>query len=261
VQRIKNQTLLQWNPYQYFIYRQIDTKVEIIRSEERGFFDHGWLKTYHTFSFAEYYNPQRMHFGAIRVLNDDVVDPHMGFGTHAHQNMEIISVPLQGALKHKDSMGTSGVITSGEVQVMSAGTGINHSEMNAGDVPVNFLQIWIFPDKKNVKPRYDQKEFKSKNKENIQQLLVSPDGREDSLWIYQKAYISKLQLTGTKEYKYSRYRKENGILSFLIQGQIVISEIEINERDTILTPGNEKIIITQYSDVSEILFIEVPMLT
>lgn len=233
--------------------------MEILRSEDRGYFDHHWLKTYHTFSFADYYNPKRMRFGTIRVFNDDVVDPHMGFGTHPHENMEIISIPLYGALEHKDSTGTSGIIASDEVQVMSAGTGVFHSEMNPGEVPVNFLQIWILPDRKDVKPRYDQKEFRSENRENIQQLLVSPDGRDGSLWIYQKAYMSRLLLTEKKEFEYSWFGSQNGVLIFLIKGRVEIDKLVLNERDTLLISNSSTLKICSFSGDAEILFIEIPM--
>ena len=233
--------------------------MEIIRSGDRGYFNHGWLKTHHTFSFADYYNAQRMRFGAIRVLNDDVVEANQGFGTHPHQNMEIISIPLYGALEHVDSTGISGIITSQEVQVMSAGTGVYHSEMNPLDEAVNFLQIWIFPDKKNVNPRYEQKSFESNDRKEKLQLLVSPDGRDDSLWIHQQAFISRIKIIRNSEFKYQRYMHQNGILTFIINGRVQTNGSELEKRDTILSSKSESIKISALSNDVDILFIEIPM--
>jgi len=235
--------------------------VEIIRSTDRGYNDHGWLKTYHTFSFAEYYNRERTQFGALRVLNDDIVEVKNGFGIHPHQNMEIISIPLSGSLEHKDSTGIHGIITQDEVQVMSAGTGVNHSEMNPGDIAVNFLQLWIVPDKMNVEPRYDQKAFDKKGSLYKLQLLVSPDGRENSLWIYQQAFISRVQMNQGNKYEYKRFYEDHGVLIFLLKGRIQIGSETIHERDTILADTNDKVRITSSSTGTEILFVEVPMLT
>jgi quercetin 2,3-dioxygenase len=233
--------------------------MEIIRSGDRGYFNHGWLKTHHTFSFADYYNAQRMRFGAIRVLNDDIVEANQGFGTHSHQNMEIISIPLYGALEHKDSTGISRIITSQEVQVMSAGTGVYHSEMNPLDEAANFLQIWIFPDKKNVNPRYKQKSFQANNRKEKLQLLVSPDSRDESLWIHQQAFISRINISRNTEFKYPRYVNQKEILTFIIDGRIQINGLELEKRDTILSDKSESIKIAALSNEVDILFIEIPM--
>ena len=166
-------------------------KKVIHKAATRGHANHGWLNSYHSFSFAGYYNPERIHFGALRVLNDDSVAAGMGFGTHPHDNMEIISIPLSGDLKHKDSMGTEATIKQGDIQVMSAGTGISHSEMNANkDKEVKFLQIWVFPNKKNVQPRYGQITLdESKMKNNLLQV-VSPNADDEGVWIHQDAWFS-----------------------------------------------------------------------
>ena len=156
------------------------------KADSRGHADHGWLLSRHTFSFADYYNPERINFGLLRVLNDDIVKPSMGFGTHPHDNMEIISIPLNGSLRHQDSMGNRHVITAGEVQVMSAGTGVTHSEYNNSDTEeVNFLQIWVFPRKRNLTPRYGQKRFKKQDRRNDFQLIVSPEQDSEAILINQ----------------------------------------------------------------------------
>jgi len=175
------------------------------KADTRGIANHGWLNSHHTFSFASYFNPERMGFGTLRVINDDVVAPSMGFGTHPHQNMEIISLPLRGALKHKDTMGNSHVIKKGEVQAMSAGTGVSHSEYNNSKTEdVNFLQIWVMPKKLNIAPNYSQKEFSAEQRKNKFQLVVSPDGRENTVSINQDAFFS---LSDLKEGKTIEYKE------------------------------------------------------
>jgi redox-sensitive bicupin YhaK (pirin superfamily) len=232
--------------------------MEVIRSNERGFFDHGWLKTYHTFSFADYYNPQRMHFGMLRVVNDDIVEGNQGFGKHPHKDMEIISIPLYGSLAHEDSTGAKGVILSNEVQVMSAGTGVVHSEQNPSVERVNFLQIWIFPNKKNVTPRYGQKKFDEKDLTDQFRLLVSPDGREDSLWIHQNAFVSRIKSTTENELLYKPFETKNGVFLFVLEGKATLDSITLNRRDTLLANPDELVNIQPQPD-SQFLFIEVPM--
>jgi redox-sensitive bicupin YhaK (pirin superfamily) len=166
------------------------TQTVLHRASTRGDANHGWLKSRHTFSFANYYDPERMHFGAIRVINDDIVAPGMGFGTHPHDNMEIISIPLEGDLEHKDSMGNTTVIRHGDIQVMSAGTGIKHSEYNKNDdSPVKFLQIWVFPNKRGVTPRYDQITLNTEDRKNRFQQILSPSSEDDGVWIHQNAWF------------------------------------------------------------------------
>lgn len=166
-------------------------KIIVHKAGSRGFADHGWLKSNHTFSFANYYNPERIRFGTLRVLNDDIIEGGSGFGEHPHDNMEIISIPVYGALEHKDSMGNKKVIHDNEVQVMSAGRGVYHSEYNhSKSDDANFLQVWIFPKEKDIDPGYAQREFNENDLKNNLRLLVSPDKNTDTLWINQDAYIS-----------------------------------------------------------------------
>ena len=177
-------------------------KTVLHKANTRGHADHGWLDTHHTFSFANYYNPQRMNFGVLRVLNDDVVSAGRGFGTHPHDNMEIISIPLEGDLEHKDSMGNVAVIKEGDVQVMSAGTGIFHSEYNKNkDKAVKFLQIWMFPNKRNVTPRYDQITLKEADNRNKLQQILSPSADDEGVWVHQNAWFHLGKLDkGTKRF-------------------------------------------------------------
>ena len=182
------------------------------KADTRGNANHGWLQSRHTFSFANYYNPERMNFGALRVLNDDSVAAGMGFGTHPHDNMEIISIPLEGDLEHKDSMGNISVIKHGDIQVMSAGTGIFHSEYNKNkDRLVKFLQIWVFPDKKNVTPRYDQITLDLADRHNKLQQILSPDAEDTGVWIHQKAWfhLGKFEKGISTEYKIKAKMKYN----------------------------------------------------
>ena len=202
--------------------------MEIIKAKERGYFDHGWLKTYHTFSFADYYNPGRMNFGRLRVFNDDVVEGHEGFGLHSHQNMEIISIPLEGKLEHQDSTGKNGILGINEVQVMSAGKGVQHSEKNPESVPVNFLQIWIFPDETNIMPRYDQKKFDESGSINQFQLLVSPNSAKGSLRIHQDAFLSRITFTDKKQVTYNSYKPANAVVIFVLEGSVLVNNASCN---------------------------------
>jgi quercetin 2,3-dioxygenase len=234
-------------------------KSVIHRANSRGYFDHGWLKTFHTFSFAGYYDKSRVHFGMLRVLNDDIVEAGEGFGTHPHDNMEIVTIPLTGALAHKDSMGHEEVITANEVQVMSAGTGITHSEYNASDkAPVNLLQIWVFPKEHNVKPRYDQRIFDPFLMKNAIFTVVSPDKGEDSLWLNQDAYFSLSELDEGKEAEYKINTKGNGLYVFVIEGRIQAEDETLGTRDGMGIEDIESFSVKALSG-SKILFIEVPM--
>ncbi|MFN8673505.1 MAG: pirin family protein [Candidatus Sericytochromatia bacterium] len=224
----------------------------------RGVADHGWLHSKHTFSFADYYNPERMHFGVLRVINDDIVEAGMGFGTHPHNNMEIISIPLEGSLAHKDSMGNSSVITSGEVQIMSAGTGITHSEFNHSKTDlVNFLQIWVLPKELGIKPRYGQKKFDlSRNKFN---LVVTPDkNSEEAVWINQDAYFYLAKTDENNTLEYTLNNKNHGLYIFLIDGEIEISDEKLSKRDAIGISDLENISIKSLKN-SYILLMEVPL--
>lgn len=228
-------------------------------SATRGHANHGWLDTYHTFSFAGYHNPKRMHFGVLRVLNDDTVAPGMGFGTHPHNNMEIISIPLFGDLEHKDSMGNSGVIKQGDVQVMSAGTGIHHSEFNKNkDKEVKFLQIWVFPDKENVTPRYDQVSLDSNVSKNKWQQVVSPNKDDEGAWIYQNAWFNMTQLDEGKSLDYQIHDQGNGIYIFIIDGNIEVGGHDLNRRDGLGLWEIDKINVKAKSN-AEVLLMEIPM--
>ncbi len=198
----------------------------------RGHADHGWLKSYHTFSFANYYNPERIHFGALRVLNDDTVMAGRGFGRHPHDNMEIVSIPLSGDLEHKDSMGNHAVIRERDVQVMSAGTGIFHSEYNLNkDKEVKFLQIWIFPDRKNVTPRYDQISLREVEKENKFYQILSPNPDDEGVWIYQQAWFHMGKFTESRTVDYPLKNKDNGVYVFVIEGKATAAGQELGKRD------------------------------
>ena len=207
-------------------------KTTIHKASSRGHINYGWLDSHHTFSFADYYNPERIHFGKLRVLNDDIVAPGKGFGKHPHDNMEIISIPVKGSLMHEDSMGHRQIISEDEVQVMSAGTGIIHSEINASNnEAVNFLQIWILPDKKNIKPVYDQKYFDRENAKNKWQILI--DNENDSLKINQKATISRLYLQRGNAISYKTKDNNSKCYLFVIDGEFAINDNIISKRDGI----------------------------
>lgn len=228
-------------------------------SETRGRANHGWLKSFHTFSFADYYNPERMNFGALRVLNDDSVDPNMGFGMHPHKDMEIITIPLEGVVEHKDSMGNSGQIKKGEVQVMSAGTGVRHSEMNPSkDVTARFLQIWVIPNRLNVEPRYEQKDFSTLDKNNKFITVVSPDGREGSLKIWQNAFFSLSHLQNGKSITYEKKSADNGLYVFIISGEVDINGETFSTRDGVGIENFDSIEFSAHQE-SEILLMEVPL--
>jgi redox-sensitive bicupin YhaK (pirin superfamily) len=235
-------------------------KTILHKATTRGHADHGWLNSYHTFSFAGYYNPQRMHFGALRVLNDDTVAPGMGFGRHPHDNMEIISIPTFGDLEHNDSMGNKQVIRQGDVQVMSAGTGIQHSEMNKNsDKEVRFFQIWIFPDKKNVKPRYDQKNFSDAEKHNKLLTVVSPIGSNDGgVQIHQNAWFNLGKFDKDFTTVYDLKNKENGVYAFVIEGNVTINGEKLDRRDGLAITEADKLEIKADSD-AELLLMEVPV--
>ncbi|HKL33135.1 MAG TPA: pirin family protein [Tangfeifania sp.] len=232
----------------------------IHKANERGIADHGWLKTAHSFSFANYYNPEKVNFGKLRVLNDDIVAPSKGFGMHPHEDMEIITIPLSGALKHSDNMGNEGVITTGEVQVMSAGSGVLHSEFNASDSePVSLFQIWVFTDEKGHEPRYDQKKFNPKERKNKWQLLISPDGQNDSLWIHQNAFISVIDIENEISVDYELKAEENGVYFMLIEGQATIDDAPLEKRDAVGFWEIIKPMKISFSKKSKLLAIEVPM--
>ncbi|MCE9599850.1 MAG: pirin family protein [Spirochaetia bacterium] len=235
-------------------------KTIIHRNATRGHEDHGWLDTHHTFSFANYHNPERVHFGALRVLNDDIVSPAMGFGAHPHDNMEIISIPLVGDLEHKDSTGNGSIIRRNDVQIMSAGTGIFHSERNpSADQEVNFLQIWIFPKLKDIAPRYGQRTYSPEDRKNKLQLVVAPEDKsEETLYINQDAWLSLGSLDAGKELNYSLHRQTNGVYAFLIAGETSINGETLHSRDGAAFSETDELTIQAVED-AEILLIEVPL--
>lgn len=229
------------------------------KAETRGHANHGWLNSYHSFSFANYYNPERMHFGVLRVLNDDQVEAGMGFGTHPHDNMEIISIPLEGDLEHKDSMGTVAVIKNGDVQVMSAGSGITHSEYNKNkDKQVKFLQIWVFPNKKNVQPRYGQVTLNEADRHNKLQQIISPNPEDAGAWIQQNAWFHLGKFDKGVSSDYTIKAKGNGVYAFVLKGTVTINGQELNTRDGLGIWDTDTLAIKAGSD-AEFLLMDVPM--
>ena len=232
----------------------------IHKAATRGHADHGWLRTNHTFSFADYYNPERVHFGALRVLNDDYIAGGMGFGTHPHDNMEIITSPLEGDLEHKDSMGNGTVIKHGDVQVMSAGTGITHSEYNHNKTkPVTLLQIWIFTNKRNVTPRYDQITLDVNERRNKLQQILSPNSDDEGVWIHQDAWFHIGRFDQNFETTYTWKKQGNGVYVFVIKGDITVNGTALNERDGSGIWNTDSMSIQANSADAELLIIEVPM--
>lgn len=236
-------------------------KTIIHKANTRGYADHGWLKSHHTFSFASYQNPERMNFGMLRVLNDDVVKPKMGFGTHPHQNMEIISIPLKGALSHKDSMDNKRSIEVGEVQVMSAGTGLTHSEFNDSKTnDVNFLQLWIITEEKNVKPNYEQRKFSKENQKNKLETVVAPKDKLEgnALPINQQAYIYRAAIESGNSIMLSLKNENNGLYIFVEYGEVEVEGNVLFNRDAIGISEFEKTSL-KAEKTSEVIIIEVPM--
>jgi len=233
-------------------------KTVLHKANTRGHNSFGWLNSYHSFSFGHYYNPERMHFGALRVLNDDTVAPGMGFGKHPHDNMEIVSIPLSGDLHHQDSTGRNEIIRQNDVQIMSAGSGIAHSEMNANkDQQVKFLQIWVMPKELNITPRYEQKSFKPADRANQIFTVVAPDN-QDAVWINQDAWFSLANFEAAKNDEYFLRQMDNCVYVFVINGSVTINDTVLHERDGlgIWDIGSIKI---EANTNTELLLIEVPM--
>jgi len=231
----------------------------IHRANTRNSADFGWLKVKHTFSFANYYNPERMGFGALRVLNDDTILGGKGFGTHPHRNMEIVTIPLEGALKHQDNMGNGSIIKNGDIQVMSAGKGITHSEFNANnDISVKVLQIWIIPNQINIEPRYQQLSLKTLTLKNEFFQILSPEKQDQGVWIHQKSWFSLGEFDKAKTNNYTLHSKNNGIYAFIIEGNASINNNELNKRDGIGIWDIDSINVSA-SNNTKILLMEVPM--
>jgi redox-sensitive bicupin YhaK (pirin superfamily) len=231
----------------------------IHRSNERGSADYGWLKPNYYFSFSNYYNPANIHFGALRVLNDDFIMGGGAFPTHPHDNMEIVTIPLSGAIEHKDNTGGHGIIKAGDIQIMSAGSGILHSEANASATdPLTLFQIWVFPKLKNINPRYDQRSFDIQDRINKWQIVVSPLEQDNALWINQDARFSLTKLEAGKSIDYINGFKDNGLFLVVINGSIEINNDILHSRDAIGINKTEQFSIKATTD-SELLSIEVPM--
>ena len=228
-------------------------------AESRGHADHGWLNANYSFSFASYFNPQRTNFGALRVLNDDTISPGKGFGNHPHDNMEIITIPLKGDLEHKDSMGNIGAINEGEIQVMSAGTGVYHSEYNkTSDNFVNLLQLWVIPKKQDVEPRYDQLSIRELKKKNSFYQVLSPYPDDDGMWIHQDAWFHLGDFEERTSIEYVLKKEGNGVYVFVIEGAFIVANEALRKRDAIGVWNTNKIIFEAQSE-SRVLIAEVPM--
>lgn len=233
-------------------------KTILHKANTRGHANHGWLNSYHTFSFAGYYNPERIHFGALRVLNDDTVAGGMGFGKHPHDNMEIVSIPLSGDLEHNDTTGRHEIIKQGDVQIMSAGSGIAHSEKNANhNKEVKFLQIWVMPKERNIAPRYEQKSFPLVERKNALQTVVAPDNA-DAVWINQNAWFTLGNFDAAQTTSYTLHNAKSGVYVFVIKGGVTVNDIALEERDGLGITESDVLNITADTD-TEFLLIEVPM--
>jgi len=233
-------------------------KTILHKAAERGHASHGWLDSYHSFSFANFYDPAKVHFGALRVLNDDTVKAGFGFPKHPHDNMEIVSIPLSGDLEHKDSTGRHEIIKQNDVQIMSAGSGIAHSEMNANkDREVKFLQVWVFPKEQNITPRYEQKTFKPEDRNNTIQPVVAPDDK-DAVWINQDAWFSLGKMDKNFATTYAIKKNNNGVYTFVLEGDVTVNGQQLGKRDALGIWDTDKLDILANTD-AEILLIDVPM--
>ena len=234
-------------------------KTIVTKASERGTADHGWLKPAHYFSFGSWNNPAKVHFGQLRVLNDDWIAGGGAFPTHPHDNMEIVTIPFSGALKHKDSTGGAGIIKAGDVQIMSAGTGVQHSESNeSATEPVTLFQLWVFPKEKNIKPRYDQRSFDVKEREGKWQVVVSPRAEDSALWINQDARFSLANIKAGETIKYENAFKGNGVYLVVIKGSIEIAGVKYYIKDAVGISETDSFEIVSYED-TELLAVEVPM--
>lgn len=252
--------LMQQVGFNHLPNKEIKTMKSVLhKAETRGKADHGWLNSHHSFSFANYHNPERMNFGVLRVLNDDIVAPAKGFGKHPHDNMEIISIPLEGDLEHQDSMGNVTVIKEGDVQVMSAGTGVFHSEYNKNkDKAVKFLQIWMFPNKRNVAPRYDQITLKAKTAESPFQQILSPSADDEGVWVHQNAWFHLADFKAGENGTYNIKSGGNGLYVFVLEGDAVVEGQQLQKRDGFGMWDTESVSI-QANSVAKLLLMDVPM--
>jgi redox-sensitive bicupin YhaK (pirin superfamily) len=233
-------------------------KTTFYKADTRGHANHGWLDSWHTFSFAQYYDPNRSHFGALRVLNDDYIAAGMGFGTHPHDNFEIVTIPLEGAVEHRDSMGNHGIIKRGDVQIMSAGSGIAHSEFNASkDEALKLFQIWVFPKERNITPRYDQKTYPLEGRKNSWQVVVSPKD-EGAVWINQDAYFNLGHFDANNNVDYTMNTKGNGVFLMVVEGEAEVDGQKLSKRDAIGVWDVDSVSIKTNAE-TELLAIEIPM--
>ncbi len=253
-------TLMEQVGFNHLPNKNINTMNTVIhRAETRGKANHGWLNSSHTFSFANYQNPERMNFGVLRFLNDDIVQEGMGFGTHPHDNMEIISIPLEGDLEHKDSMGNVTVIKEGDVQIMSVGTGVTHSEYNKNkDKEVKFLQIWLFPKTKNTTPRYDQISIRDIEKENEFYQVLSPNKEDQGVWLNQDAWFHIGKFTKGNSDVYKIRKEGNGVYAFVLEGEVEINNEKLSKRDGFGIWDTESFKV-KASENARVLLMEVPM--
>lgn len=234
-------------------------KYNIQRAKDRGTASYGWLNANYYFSFSQYYNPEQIHFGALRVLNDDFIAAGGGFPAHPHDNMEIVTIPLSGAVAHNDNSGGSGIIQSGDVQIMSAGSGVQHSEFNASKTEaLNLFQVWVFPKKRNINPRYDQKTFSPDGRRGKWQTIVSPDEKSGGLWINQDAVFSLADIEKGNSLQYNNQFSGNGVYLVVIEGKIKIGNEELQKRDAIAISATENFVI-EALDQAKLLAIEIPM--
>lgn len=234
--------------------------ITVHKANSRGHADHGWLDAWHSFSFASWHNPERMHFGALRVLNDDTIAAGKGFGTHPHDNMEIITIVTEGALMHKDSMGNEGIIKAGDVQVMSAGTGVRHSEFNPDpEHRTKLFQVWLFPRQRNATPRYDQITLDPKDRVNKFQQIVSPDPNDAGTWIGQDAWFQLGKFNGGRTERYAIKREGNGVYAMVVSGSAEIHGQPLSTRDAIGISAVDDLEIKTGPEGAELLLIDVPM--
>lgn len=233
---------------------------KFISADSRGHINHGWLDTYHTFSFASYVNPERMRFGVLRVLNDDTIAPGQGFDKHPHDNMEIVTIPLEGELEHVDSMGHTEILRQGDIQVMSAGSGLYHSEYNKNpDIPLKLLQIWILTNKRGAAPRYDQTALKTSDLKNSLYTFITPERDNSRLWLHQNAWFSLGSFDKDFSTRYDIKQPDNGIFCFCIKGSFSVDNFTLNKRDGLGISEAESISLQSKADNSEILIMDIPM--
>ena len=234
-------------------------KTIIHKASDRGSADYGWLKPNFYFSFGQYYNPEKVHFGMLRVLNDDFIAGGGKFQTHPHDNMEIVTIPFSGALEHRDSTGGAGLIKAGDIQIMSAGTGVEHSEANASATePVTLFQVWVFPKVKNISPRYDQRSFDITDRINQWQVVVSPREEDGALWINQDARFSLTKLSAGNSLSYTNAFKGNGVYLVVMNGSVKMNDISLGRRDALGISETDSFSITASED-AELLAVEIPM--